>query len=176
MTSTEATIPAKPREKHWLLATSLIATSVALIIISIAVIVALHQPAPWNPLGDYPDQTVLSRVPGHKGPAIKVGGVLSVKGTKCAKEAVTVRGASFYQSVDVPGTFVPNGAGIALRVQGCTTKTFSNPLPEAVLATADNPFGAHMWIITGTETPVRDDGKGEGIARIWKSEPFEVIP
>ena len=173
--SEQATEP-RHRQGHWLLATSLITTSIALIIISAAVILAVSRPAPWNPLGDYPEQKVNSRVPGHEGPAIRVGEKLSVTGTKCARIDVTVRGGSFWQSVDVPGTFISAGSGIGQRPAKCVTRTFSNPLPLAVEATAGQINGPHQWILTGTETPVRPDGRNEGVPRVWKTEPFEVLP
>ena len=163
-----------PRREHGLLAVSLIATSVALILISVAVIVALRRPTPWAPLELYADQTVSSRVDGVDGPAVRVDEPLVVTGTKCVKADVTVRGSSFWQSVDIPGTFIPGGSGVADLKAGCTTKTFINPLPAGVIASAAT--GPRRWILSGTETPVRPNGKSEGVPRTWRSEEFEVVP
>ena len=162
-----------PRQGHALLALSLITTSIALMLTSVAVIFAIRRPALWSPLELYADQVVSSRVDGTDGPAVKVGGSLVVTGTKCSKDDVTVRGSSFWQSVDVPGTFIPAGSGVAKRMAGCITKTFINPLPPEVNASAAN--GPHRWILSGTETPVRPNGKSEGVPRTWRTQEFEVV-
>ena len=98
-----------PKQKHGLLAVSLITTSMALILISVAVIVAVFRPAPWNPLGEYADQIVSNRLAGRDGPAVLATDKVIVTGTKCAKTNVTVRGGAFWQSVDVAGTLIPSG-------------------------------------------------------------------
>ena len=166
-----------PHQKHGLLTASLAMIAVGLTVLAVAVIIAIRAPTPWNPLGDYPEQKVLSRVPGVKGPAVKVSDdAVIVQGTKCARVDVRVRGSSFWQSVDIPGTFVSAGAGVADRSAGCVKQTFANPLPPAVEQAAKVKDGPHRWVIAGTETPIRPNGKTEGVPRAWSTEEFQVVP
>ena len=165
-----------PHQKHGLLAASLAMIAVGLTVLAVAVIIAIRAPTPWNPLGDYPVQRVVDRVPGIEGPAVKVGDALTVEATKCAHVAVRVRGSSFWQSVDIPGTFVSAGGGVSDRSAGCLKRTFQNPLPPAVEQAAKVKDGPHRWVIAGTETPIRPDGKREGIPRAWSTEEFQVVP
>ena len=176
MTDDPTPVLAQPHQKHGLLAVSLGMIAVGLIVFAVAVIVAVRAPSPWNPLGDYPEQKVLSRVPGIEGPAVLASDAVTVEGTKCARVAVRVRGGSFWQSVDVPGTFVSAGSGVADKSAGCVTRTFVNPIPPAVAQASKGKNGPHRWIIAGTETPIRPDGKREGVPRAWATQEFVVIP
>ncbi len=169
----EALVPTPPRR---FVALSVFFLAVGLLVLSAAVFTSVRQPTPWSPLGKYETQRVLSVIPGRRGPAIAVDGILSVRATKCANEVVTVRGASYWQSVDVPGSYVPAGSGVGLRNQGCVTKTYENPIPPEVVAAVNRVGGPHRWVVAGIETPLRSDGRSEGVPRAWVTEEFEIVP
>lgn len=179
MMTAELRLPEPPRPSHRLLAGSITLLAIAITILGASVIIAIRQPHPWNPLGDYPDQTVTSRVVGVVGPAVRVDGVVSSIGTKCADIKVRVRGSLFWQSTVPVGTFVAYGSGVSVRGKGCVTNRFTNEIPPEVRAAASRPDNPIVrWVITGTETPVRDSDTAtrEGIPRAWTTEEFEVVP
>ena len=137
------------------------------------------RPDRYDPLGEYPIQTVESRVEGVAGPAVGVGEDLVVSGTKCndADHPVTVRGNVEWVLTVPPGTTVslPRGAGV--RAPGCQVFTFSNPMPLEVVersfelfqSTDQNP----VWRISGIETPYNH--AQTGAPRVFTSENFTVV-
>ena len=136
---------------------------------------------PWNPLGEYPVQTVLNRAdPASTSPALRLGDQVEVTGSKCNATAdnVTIVGTTSWVSVEPPGTALDVGGGTAVRVPGCTTRTFKNPIPpvvaERVRDLHDRGVTRSIWFITGTETPTRDDGP-DGVKRVWVTENFTII-
>lgn len=174
-------LPTPPPIRHHLLNVSVVLLALSFSILGAAIVVSVRGPHDWNPLGEYPDQAVVSRVDGFDGPAAHIDGVVVVVGTKCVRSTVRVRGSSFWQSTTPPGILVSAGAGVTTRPKGCTTQTFANPIPSAVRAAAARPDDPVLrWVITGTETPVRDtndsDRSREGTPRAWTTQEFEIVP
>lgn len=115
---------------------------------------------PWDPLGEFPVQKVITQT----------AETVTVEGTKCYDEEVTVVGAISWRSVDPLGTTVETGVGSVHRMPGCITQTFENTIPDAVLAAAER--GVKGWVINGSETPVDDVQGRTGVPRGWTTETF----
>lgn len=130
---------------------------------------------PFNPLGQYPQQTVVSRVDGV--PGVKIGTPLVVRALKCnsVSAPVVVDGSAQWQLIAPPGTgpAVAFG-GQALRLPGCTewTDAERSPGTSTVFPSYRNEVPAEIaeyvraqaargvsttWVISGQETPVDPD-------------------
>jgi hypothetical protein len=136
-------------------------------------------PDVWDPLGEYPVQTVESRLDGVEGPAVVAGGELTVKGVKCADEAVKVEGAVAWSTVDPPGTLIElPSRGIARRDVGCTSFTFRNKMPAGVLdrvrELAASGQTISVWRISGEDVPSDDEGR-KGSPRLWTTDNFKIV-
>jgi len=146
--------------------------AVALLVLSgVIVWTELREPAPWDPLAQYPPQAVLT-------PEVRLGGMVMVVGTKCADEHVTVRGVLSWQAIDPPGAVITVGRGVAEREVGCTRTRYSNPIPPEVEEVIRDQHAAGIvapvWRITGTETPFDDDRVG--VSRTFTTDNFTVLP
>ena len=141
----------------------------ALVLVASIFVVWAGTEDPWDPLGNYPQQ----KITGSRVLSIAAGDKLAVTATKCADEQVTVTGVSRWQSVEPPGTIVLVSSGTAVRPKGCTTLDYANPIPRAIAEIVE-AGGPTRWVISGTETPIRD-GK-QGVPRAWQTEPFQVVP
>lgn len=119
----------------------------------------------WSPLGDFPDQTVLS----------VTDVFVEIEGTKCYDEPVRVRGGVGWRAVDPPGALIVAGEGVADREQGCFTEVFRNPIPVEVLALEEALDQPVVWQLTGWETPVDESHDREGVTGVWISETFTLI-
>lgn len=149
------------------------------VVLLVAVLVAhLLEPPPFDPLGDFPVQSVENRVTGVGGPAVLLGDDVRVRSTKCADTEVTVRGEWRWVSAEPRGTSVPAGSTPAFtRPAGCVTTEYANPMPDAVVERSLELLGDGVtpsWYITGTETPLDEDG-GEGVQQVWQTENFVVV-
>jgi hypothetical protein len=135
--------------------------------------VALNQVEPqWDPLGDYPVQKILNK--DHKVSLTDTSNnVVKVDAIKCADEPAQVAGSLRWQSVKPPGIVLMIGSGTGTRKQGCQEMFFENPIPPEVKAVIKSG-GPTVWVITGTETPLRDGQ--QGVPRAWTTEQFEVVP
>lgn len=160
----------------------LLAASVVLFlsaVVLLAVTLANQPAAAWAPLTPYADQKVLSQVAGVKGPAVKLvkNGVtlVEVSAVKCSRENIRVRGSSAWQSIEPAGAILNVTSGVAYRPKGCESRTYQNPVPPDVAALV-RAGGPQLWVIAGTETPIRADGTGEGVPAAWRTEEFRVIP
>jgi hypothetical protein len=144
------------------------------VVCALALIAVVVWPGPdeYNPLGDYPEQSVDPAVVSLSAPNPTV----VVTGTKCANEATRTVGQYSFQSVDPPGTIVLAGLGGPTdRAEGCVTQTFRNPLPDLVVQRVMREGAAITWRLVGQETPIAPDGT-EGQTRYWASEQFKVVP
>lgn len=133
-------------------------------------------PDRFDPLGDYPVQTVKSRVPGVEGPAVFAGDDLVVVGVKCnnSDRPVLVEGESRWQSINPRGRYVANPGGSRTLPPGCTQTRYVNDIPRSIEERVQRTGRAETWSITGTETPVRADGfRGE--SRVWVTANFRVV-
>lgn len=119
-------------------------------------------PPPWDPIGEFPVQTVLQ----------VTDEFVEIEGTKCYDEAVQVVGAMSWRSVDPLGTTVEVGNGSVRREVGCLTQTFENSIPPEVRAAVDR--GVTGWVINGSETPVDDIQGRNGVPRGWTTERFDL--
>ena len=158
------------------LITAALVALAAMALLAAVVVTVLAAPDPFDPLGDYPAQRVLNRVPGVEGPAVPVGDDLRVTGVKCndSDRAVQVRGAYAWVSVDPRGSTVYVGGGLSERDPGCTTFRFANPMPPEVIARASR-LGRSVWHLVGFDIPLRGNGRGEGERVDWQTENFTII-
>lgn len=140
--------------------------------LTFALVVTLLKPKPFDPL-TFPLQTVETRVPGIKGPAVLVGKPIRVTGQKCsgAASTISVAGEFQWQSFKPAGTIVPAGHGVGKREPGCTGFDFSNPMPGAVSAAARRLGHRSVWIITGDEKPTQ----AHGVRQVWRTQPFTIV-
>ena len=164
----------------------LIATGVAVVAMTLLVVATVYvvvlKPGPYNPLGEYPVQQVVSTVPGVMGPAVHVGGVVIVEGTKCNEsgEVVGIEASLAWSSIDprvgsvqifdaVPGT----------REPGCPAFHFENEMPAEVIRRTQAAFvrghDAVVWQIAGVETPISPDGH-RGNPRAFQTQNFTIVP
>ena len=125
----------------------------------------------------YPVQRVLSRVAGSDRPSVRLGQDIEVRGTKCndSTSPVAVAGVTSWVSLDPPGTVIEAGHGAAVRAPGCTTRTYSNPVPAEVAArtaaiTAVTKAPCVTWMVAGVETPTNP----LILAAQWQSEPVDI--
>lgn len=156
--------------------------SFAMLILAGAVIFAeIREPGIWDPLGEYPPQTVTSRVAGVPGPAATLDDTVDVEAVKCGPDSggpVTVRTTLVWRSIDPRGAAWSRGESQTEREPGCAALSFHNAIPpqvvELVEAQHEAGFDRPVWEITGSETPIDDDGT-EGAPRRWVTERFTLV-
>lgn len=112
-------------------------------------------------LGAFSSPLILNRVPGHQGPAARLGDVVTYRGTRCAVQTTVVETATFYQPQ--VGRSIPGDTVTTQLMKGCGTPSLQIPMPEEVTT--------GPWTLRGV---VRDTRSGE--LRYWTSEPFQVVP
>jgi hypothetical protein len=137
-----------------------------------------HIPKPAAVL-DFPQQVVISRLPGQLGPAVRIGTDVIVRGTKCnrAAKVLEVQTQRAWVTVDPPGTVVPDVRNQSIRKRGCVAREFTNPLPAGVVARTRELITSSgvpcvSWQITGTEQPLDHAYR----PATWRTEPFLVCP
>lgn len=176
--TTAAPISRRARVSFWIA----VVLAVSLFALAGSVVWAeLRTPVKWDPLGEYPVQTILSRVPGVAGPAAQIDGPVDVLATKCnnTDHAVSVTTELAWKSVDPAGTAWSRGTSLDQREPGCQSLRFDNVIPPEVRALMqaqlDHGIEEPVWQIVGSETPVRDDG-AEGVERRWSTQNFVIVP
>ncbi len=144
----------------------------------------------WDPLGDYPIQTVSSEtkvldtsqsISGavNTSPSFTVDDFVYITGIKCVvgDRPVNVRGELSWVSDHPPGIVTGTVRGGGQREPGCTERTFANPIPEdvkdEVQRLAEKGITTTTWHLTGTEIPYRENGE-TGVPRTWVSTSFEI--
>jgi hypothetical protein len=153
-----------------------IVTWVGAFVISLVVVIgwgALHPgPKSFDPLR-FPDQKVLSKVDGIKGPAALPGDFVNVTAVKCnlSSKPVGIIGTYEWVAVDPPGAIIEGGHGAAVRQPGCISFNYKNVIPAAVLAEAKERGPRSRWIISGSEKPTN----AYSVARVYRSEPFTIV-
>ena len=162
---------------------------VCVVALAVSLFFNLRDVSEWNPLGAYPQQTVVN-------PIVRPSDQVTIRAVKCvsAHYPVNVKGVLQWQSVQPAGTVIVVGDGAAVRYpadyaklptsvprpgrDGCTTFTYTNPIPLAVVSRSAEVCRqstnaiAPSWRITGVETPV-DDSRS-GVARAWQSDVITV--
>ena len=140
-------------------------------VLAVQVFTLWLQVRPYQPLGEYREQTVHSRVSGLNVPAVQQGGTLHVTGIKCvnASEPVTVTVRAYWISRDsrMPKVVVPasNTGSIVTHSPGCVTRDYRNHLPADVTPGIWR-YEATDTTLTGTKVQVR---------HYW-SQDFTVVP
>lgn len=167
-------------------------TTAVLVIIAAAAGYSVNhalEPAPWDPLGQYPVQSIRNTVEGIDGPAVRLGDPIKVEGTKCnaTTTSILVAGELRWQSQSPGGIIGGQTDGIAERIPGCETRVFADTPPTAVInqmraAILENG-GPVVWSLNGAETPVAVINNGgethphdHGVTRQWTTENFTVVP
>jgi hypothetical protein len=156
--------------------------SVSLVLCLLAVVVltfALLHGEQYDPLGEYPVQRVDSTIAGRNRPsALTSQGEVKITGTKCANDETQVRGETTWLEIEPGGIAVNLGMTTGVRQRGCTTQSFRNDIPDKVLdrvaKLAARGVNESTWQLTGTETPIDDDGR-RGLPRTWQSQNFVLV-
>jgi hypothetical protein len=157
---------------------TMVAFNLVVIIALISLLYYSTRPSEFQPF-EFPEQTVLNRLPGHGDtPAILIGQSVVVRAKKCntSNQTFGVHGVKVWSSVSPPGNAISSGplAGFPMK-PGCVTKTFVNTVPvpvtEQMRALLKNrPYV--VWQIRGTDTAEHE----HGASRSWQTEPFYVYP
>lgn len=117
----------------------------------------------YNPLGEYPTQTVID---------VNLNSV-DVVAVKCnnSDQPVDVTGSLNWQRVDPVGFVFAAGTGVGVREPGCATLEFENTIPSEVKRANCTEC---VWIISGIDTPYKPDTGERGVPRIWQTEEFQL--
>lgn len=193
-----ATVDARSQAWGWF---GGVVIGVAILLVAFSAGAKWLEAARWDPLGDYPLQTVFSgdSLPQEIDPSTTLAGSststgpptfyvdqeISVFGTKCVKRGeglgiVQVKGTLSWVSDNPVGRIIEVGRGGGPRGPGCVTSTFNNPIPEEVQEEierlAEKGVTESDWHLTGTEVPLRtvDGVEEEGVSRTWISTTFRV--
>ena len=119
------------------------------------------RPASFAPLRNVNPQQVAT-------PLVEQGGFVDVTGTLCndAKEGIGFDSRVWIRKVDT-GALIPYAVRLAIvRIPGCETRHFHNPVP------ADLPPG--IYRLEGVDTAYSDDGRIQ--REPWFTQPFQVVP
>jgi len=143
----------------------------------------LREEHPWNPLGPYRDQHVLTPVVPFGADVLVAGveyrdGRPTPFGTKCTSETVTVKTTRAWRTTRPVGSHIPTAQAVSTRSRGCEPKpTYRNQVPEAVLvrvaALCKTDGSAPVWRLTGEDTPIRPGGE-RGIPHVWRTGEFTI--
>lgn len=140
----------------------------------------LRTDEPYAPLHFANPQTVTSRTESSDGaPSTRLGDTVDVTGEKCSDEQVSIDAVTSWQPVDPAGTAITTGTSSNVRRSGCVVGQYENAIPEEVAAIVRSQHArgvaAPLWVISGAETPIREDGT-EGTTEVWVTEPFAILP
>lgn len=149
----------------------------------------------WDPLGEYPIQSIQSRdsvsipatinktaaVPTAAVPIFYLNDTVTSNAIKCVKagqDKVTVRGTLSWVSDEPKGSIIKVSEGVTQRGPSCVSYTYTNDIPPSVVSeigrlSREQGVNHSTWHIAGIETPVKSDGT-EGVPRAWLSTSFEV--
>lgn len=137
-------------------------------------------PGEYDPLGEYPVQTVSNRLPEVSGPAARVGEPLNVTGIKCndTDAPVDVQGVFRWALIQPAGLQVIAGEGTGERIPGCDEGTFENEWPpefeqrvRRTLARTGEPV---VIALRGVETPIAVDDRVP-VPREWQTENVTIL-
>lgn len=121
----------------------------------------------FSPLGEFPLQTIESRVVGVEGPAVRVSDPVIVSAVKCARVRIPVRGTISLVRMDTgQREIVWSATGAAERSEGCQHFTFVNRLPQGI------PPGIYRY--EGIEEATYLGVLHQRVA--WRTEFFRVVP
>jgi hypothetical protein len=127
----------------------------------------------YDPLGDFPTQTVTSDQP------IPVGHDVGINATQCVNAAHVVKltGDTRWVTVDPAGSSFTGNHGQGERSPGCHLLHFENPMPVAVIVRVNQlaAQGIHIttWVIEGTATPIAPNGE-RPVTRAYRTDNFRI--
>lgn len=165
----------------WMIRFAFVGLGLASALIGVATFEVWQDANRWDPLGNYPVQTLLTAdgtTPIGE-PTYYLDDDITVRGVKCVDSdaPVQVSGVMSWTSIEPPGSIIEVGRGVATRDPGCTQATYSNPIPPAVMgriaALVADGVEQSTWRISGVETPQRDGETGE--QRAWSTPTFTII-
>lgn len=160
--TSEGTVNAVARQNKilWIIGAIGVAS---LLILNIVLLIRLL-PEKYEPaLGDFPPPVALNRVPGHSGPAAKLGDIVVLQHTRCVNRNTRLT-KTIAWTPERGGRSIPGLEPIIQNaMRGCSTITIALPMPENIVP--------GKWFIQGL---VKDETSGEG--RLWSSEVFVVVP
>lgn len=150
----------------------------------------------WDPLGEFPIQTVTNTVEGRETSSMAGASVRStptlfwdeevlVTGIKCVKEGegdengqVDITSTLYWSAIEPPGSLYEVGHGANKRGPGCIASDYANPIPNQVMDRLKElkrrGVEESVWIIHGEEIPVKEDGT-KGKERDWRTVNFTII-
>lgn len=139
----------------------------------------------YDPLGNYPIQVVVNKLPGHSEPALNINDTIDVFATKCVKSESPVRILSSSSWVLVNPTkngdnvTIPKSNGNSrLASTGCTTTSYNNVMNQEMLdqlnALAKQGMHESTWYLAGVDVPISSAGKNGNI-RIWQTQNFTIV-
>lgn len=154
------------------------------IIVSLT-IVWITRPEPWDPLGPYPQQSIVTegdtlvKSQSMQDTLIPItslsNGNIIVAGTKCSKETVEVSVYYGWWSNSPGGFHVRADDGPpGKRLKGCESFTFENEIPQEVEEWIQSKLDAGVepeMYLSGCETPINDKGV-KGTEVCWTTETF----
>jgi hypothetical protein len=122
---------------------------------------------------------VMTRDPKFSGPAAYLGQDVKVQGTKCNSEdhPVLTEGKKFWYEVQPRSFFVRDHLGILEVLPGCNTITFSNKMPQEVIARTREGYAngspVVRWQISGEQTPLGHDNP---LSEAFRTQTFAILP
>ena len=100
------------------------------------------------------------------------------KVTRQAKISLIILACLSVALVSVAVVIVTAADHAATRAEGCFTSRYQNDIPaevvRAVRAQHARGIDRPLWQIQGIETPLGPDGPG--VAEVWTTEPFAIVP
>lgn len=136
---------------------------------------------PWSPLHYTNPQTVTSRVNLLSGAAAtRIGDTVNVTAEKCSDEEVEITAVVTWRPTEPggPPVHVAGDTAGGIQAAGCDTLRFQNEIPDEVVEVVRRQhargYPAPLWQITGSETPIADNGT-EGATEVWYTEPFAIV-
>lgn len=143
---------------------------IALSMAAILFLLVWRETTAFEPLGDYPEQEVISRLEGYDDPSVFRSDIVVIRGTKCvnSKDPVAVAATSLWRLMEPvgPSVIVPYRNSITVRNHGCVTTEFRNRLPAEVTP--------GLWRMEGWDTVDSGDGRKQVVA--WYTQAFHVVP
>jgi hypothetical protein len=125
---------------------------------------------------DYPEQRVVSRLPGFDEPAALYAGPVVVSARKCVTgdEPIPLIGVLSWVSSDPMAAVIEINRGATIRQpEPCVERTYINEVPQVIVERSNQMLAlaggsCTRWQVTGNETP--DDRRIQ--PQTWVTEPF----
>lgn len=133
----------------------------------------------WEPIEPFPIQVLYNQdgtiAAGQ--PTYYLDDLILVRGEKCHREEVKVKGRLTWTNDDPGGAILEGSMGTSVRRKGCTQQGFKNQIPPNVLhyiqELTERGFTRSVWHLSGTETPFRESGEGK--SETWTTASFTIL-